>query len=130
MHASIARSAACLLALLGQLCLEHLRYKLVHCYLPLHSVLHNHVPALFMLLYCRAWVFLQTDLHKRRKQLVIETGPLPDESAAAAASSSKPGTPAKGRGRAAHNQQQQQQQQQGQQDKEQWDGQSLKDLVK
>ncbi|WIA36761.1 hypothetical protein OEZ86_008027 [Tetradesmus obliquus] len=76
---------------------------------------------------------LLTDLNKRRKQLVIETGPLPDDSAAAAAStSSKPGTPAKGRGRAAHQQQQQQQQQQQeeQQDNEQWDGQSLKDLVK
>ncbi|WIA16567.1 hypothetical protein OEZ85_013237 [Tetradesmus obliquus] len=74
---------------------------------------------------------LLTDLNKRRKQLVIETGPLPDESAAAAAaSSSKPGTPAKGRGRAAHQQQQQQQQQEEQQDNQQWDGQSLKDLVK
>lgn len=42
----------------------------------------------------------QAGLHKKRKQLVIETGPMPDESAVAAAESSS-GSSSKPRGRVA-----------------------------
>lgn len=86
---------------------------------------------------CCSWLCpadcLQADLHRKRKQLVIETGPLPDETAdsssAYSSSSSSSSRPGRGRARAAAEKQKQQGQQQ-QQDKEQWDGQSLKDLVK